>query len=64
MQEDGYYGKVKLPKEVFKQLDSHYFISRCTPTVKFMCANEDETRHLNSLGVKTIICDWYKLECE
>lgn len=62
MKEDGYYGRVKLPKQVFDQLDNYFFISSCTPTVKYMCANEDETRHLKSLGVKVVGCDWYKLE--
>ena len=64
MQVEGYYGKVILPKSVFSQLRSAYFISGCTGSTKFMCANPDETRHLKSLGVKTIISDWYKIECE
>jgi hypothetical protein len=61
---DGYYGKVTLPSGVFKKLDKHYFISSCTNTTKFMCANPDETRHLISLGVKPVTCDWYKIVLE
>ena len=61
MRADGYYGKVTLPPSVFKRLDNRYFISGCTDTTKFMCTNPDETRHLMSLGVKPILCDWYKI---
>ena len=62
MKSDGFYGKVELPTSLFRRLDKHFFISCCTPSVKYMCANEDEARHLKSLGVKVLEhCDWYKI---
>ncbi len=64
MYEDEYYGVAKLPKEIFDKLDSSFFISRSTDTVKYMCANNEEFEHMKSLGIDTeaLFCDWYRLE--
>lgn len=64
MKNDDVYGVCKLPKPIFNQLDKYYFISHCTHTTKYMCANADEKRHLQSLGIKVVDCDYYKLELE
>ena len=66
MYSDGYYGLVKMKPSVFESIDSELLISGCTPSVKFMCANDRETKYLSSIGVKfnDVICDWYKLEIE
>lgn len=66
IKQDGYYGLVELPAEVFKKLNSDYFISGSDDDVKFMCANDPENNHLRGLGVDVdaddgVFCDWYKL---
>lgn len=59
---DGYYGKSIVPITVFKHLDPQYFISSSTDTIKFMCANEAEIKHLRSLGIDaTDEYDWFKI---
>lgn len=61
--QNGFYGVGDLPPEIFDKLDPKYFISGCTDTVKYMCANEEETQHLENLGIDTsrVVCDWYRL---
>ena len=64
MKPDGYYGRVSIPKEIFDKLNEQYFISGCTDTLKFMCANHDEQAHLSNLGIdhSDVNCDWFKIE--
>lgn len=62
MESNGYYGEVKLPAAIFNELNPEFVLSRSTDTTKFMCANPEETKYLQSLGVQVIeLCDWYKL---
>jgi len=62
MQADGFYGRVAVPKTIFEKLNPSFFISGCTDTMKFMCANTEEKAHLESLGIDVVLCDWYKIE--
>jgi hypothetical protein len=65
MTSTAYYGVAVLDAETFNKLDPKYFISGCTDTVKFMCANTKEMQHLMQLGIETYdYCDWYKLVLE
>ena len=58
----GYYGKAIVPQDVFSKLNPGFFISSSTDTVKFMCANRNEIRHLRSLGIDaTDDYDWFKI---
>ena len=62
MESSGYYGEVKLPAAIFNELNPEFVLSRSTDTTKFMCANPEETKYLQSLGVKVVeVCDWYKV---
>lgn len=64
MLNEGMYGVAHLPVDVFKKLNSDYFIIGSDDYEKFMCANDCETEHLKSLGVvigSDIYCDWYQL---
>lgn len=63
MQEIGFYGVAIVFKETFDKLNDKYFISCSTDTVKYMCANDDQKEHLESLGIDTggVVCDWFKI---
>lgn len=63
MNECGMYGEVVVPQSVFGKLNQEYFISHSDDTVKYMCANDEEKKHLESLGIMTsnLVCDWYKI---
>lgn len=62
MESSGYYGIVRLPEELFVDLDPEFVLSKSTDTTKFMCANSKEKEYLESLGVQVVeVCDWYKL---
>ena len=62
MESSGYYGIVRLPEELFIDLDPEFVLSKSTDTAKFMCANSKEKEYLESLGVQVVeVCDWYKL---
>lgn len=54
---------IEVGKYLFSRLYSPYFISHCTDTVKYMCANEQETKHLNGLGIniEDVKWDYYKI---
>lgn len=57
-----YYGKAIVPSNVFNQLNPGFFISQSNDTVKYMCANQNEIRHLRSLGIDaTDDYDWFKI---
>lgn len=67
MDHRNYYGVANLPDAIFKQLNPDFFIFGCTDNVKYMCANEEERRHLSSLGIDVDavpLCDYYKLVSE
>lgn len=59
-----YYGHVSVDAETFRKLDSKFFIYNSSEKVKVMCANSDEKKHLESLGIDigNIVCDWFKIQ--
>ena len=62
-----YHSRVDLPKVLFDQLNPAYFISGCTDTIKYMCANDRETMHLELLGVdfeEDYCHDWFEIHLE
>jgi len=63
MIEDGMYGKAVVPRSVFEKLNKDYFISHSDDQTKYMCANQKEEEHLESLGIaaSSVVCDWYKI---
>lgn len=64
--EESYYGVINLPLHLFMLLDKSMFISGTTDTTVYMCANEQEKKHLTSLCVNLdgVVCDWYKINLE
>lgn len=66
MYSKGFYGVVHVNKDVFNKIDKKYLISGCTDSLKYLCANPSETKHLIDLGVDTndVVCDWYKVILE
>jgi len=61
---NGCYGSVVVLKNIFDKLNPDFFISHSTDKIKYMCANDKETKHLKSLGIKIndeICFDWYKI---
>jgi hypothetical protein len=74
MYDEGQYGTVVVSRAVFDRLDSGFFIQHSGPLVKYMCANQGETEHLEALGVCTLgvrsdaypglVCDWFKISVE
>jgi len=63
MKENNYYGEVVVPYSIFDKIDNKYLISHSSSSVKYLCANSEETKHIESLGIDTssVICDWYKI---
>lgn len=62
MESSGYYGIVRLPEDIFLQLNPEFVLDISTDNTKFMCANSKEKEYLESLGIQVIeICDWFKL---
>lgn len=63
MLNDGYYGVAYVTKSIFDKIDDSMLIANSTDLVKYLCANEKETIHLNQIGINTngVVCDWYKI---
>lgn len=61
--EEEHYGVVTVDNETFNKLNSEFFIIHSSDTVKYMCANEPQIKHLEELKIKTsdITCDWFKI---
>ena len=64
--EDGYYGVAVVPRGVFDRIPDCMLISGSSDHVKFMCANQRERTHLESIGVDTsgVTCDWFRIELD
>lgn len=61
--DEGMHGAIRMPSNIFEKLNADYFITHCTKNIKYMCANEREKIHLESLGVdlSECCCDWFKI---
>lgn len=56
--DEDYYGVCKVPKSIFDKIPDSMTIIGSTDTVKYLCANDEETELMKALGVEVNVVDF------